>query len=168
MDILLILNAQNSFLSPTGSVYMGEKAEILKIRLIDYLSGYQGKRVFFRTSRAMQDTFFVGDSTHSIATTEDYHIVADLKEFATCFFDITRYNAFFKTTLESFLAVEKVKSVGIVGLETHTSVLLTAEELRNRDYEVTVIEPCVMSRDDHLHGCAISLMRNSLGVRINA
>lgn len=167
MDILFVLNAQNSFLSPVGSVYMGEKAEILKVRLIDYLSGYRGKRVFFRTVRAMQDAFFSGDKTHSVATTEDYHVVADLKEFATCFFDITRYNPFFKTTLESFLILEKIKSVGIVGLETHTNVLLTSEELRNRDYEVTVIEPCVMSRDDPMHGYAISIMRNSLGVRID-
>ena len=74
MNILFVMNPQNSFLSKDGSVYMGEKAEILKVRLVDYLSTYPGKKIFFREVHAMDDVFFSNDRTHSIATTLDCSI----------------------------------------------------------------------------------------------
>lgn len=166
MNILLLMNPQNSFLSKTGSVYMGEKAEILIIRLQDYLSKFTGKKVFFREKHAMQDEFFVTDRTHSVATTNDYKVHEFLNSYATVFVDKTRYCGFYNTELESFLKREQVKSVKMAGVETHTSILFTAEELRNRGYDVEVIEPCTMSRDDYMHDYAITLMRNALGIKI--
>ena len=163
-----MMNPQNSFLSKTGSVYMGEKAETLKIRLGDYLSTYSGKSLLFREVHAMEDSFFVGDKTHSIATTPDCTIYEGIKRTPGDFFDHTRYDAFHGTSLESHLKREKVTSVTLLGVETHTSILFTAESLRNRGYSVTVIEPCCMARDDFMHDCAISLMANFLGVRISS
>lgn len=165
MDVLLVMNPQNSFLSETGSVYMGERAEVLKIRLIDYFSRFTKKVIFFREKHALEDDFFITDKTHSITNTEDFLICNTLKKFANDIIDKTRYNAFYETPLERMLLQIKAKHIGIVGVETHSSVLFTAEELRNRLYEVTVIEPCIMSRDDYLHGYAITLMCH-LGVRI--
>jgi nicotinamidase-related amidase len=166
MDILLVMNPQNSFLTETGSVYMGEKAEILKVRLADFLSSFNGLKLFFREKHALEDKFFINDTTHSVVNTSDFTISDQLKKYASEFWDKTRYSAFFETNLENFLGQKRARHVGIVGVETHTSVLFTAEELRNRGYEVSVIEPCVMSRDDYLHGYAITLMKNFLGVRI--
>jgi len=162
------MNAQNSFLSQDGSVYMGEKAETLKVRLLDYISSYRGKVLFFREIHAMDDTFFVNEKTHSIATTTDCLIHNSLRGKTCNFFDHSRYDSFHGTSLEPHLKREKVTSVTMVGVETHTSVLFTAESLRNRDYPVKVIEPCCMSRDDYMHSCAVSLMANSLGVRIGS
>jgi nicotinamidase-related amidase len=162
------MNAQNSFLSEKGSVYMGEKAEILKHRILDYLSGFSGTKVFFREKHAMEDSFFINDKTHSLATTEDMLIHGSLNKYATHFYDKIRYSAFYNNTdIEPFLKRERVHNVGLMGVETHTSILFTAEELRNRGYEVTVIEPCSMSRDDHMHNYAVALMKNFLGVRIS-
>lgn len=166
MDILLVMNPQNSFLSETGSVYMGEKAEILKIRLIDLLSRFTKKVIYFREKHAIEDQFFISDKTHSITNTNDFFICDSLKKYASEIIDKTRYNAFFETPLERTLLQLKVKHVGIVGVETHSSVLFTAEELRNRLYEVTVIEPCVVSRESYLHSSSITLMCHFLGVRI--
>ena len=167
MDLLLIMNAQNSFLSEKGSVYMGEKADILKIRLADFLSSFKNPKVFIREKHATEDAFFVNDVTHSIATSEDFQIHESLRKYADKFYDKIRYSAFYgDVQLETFLKLQKVRTVGMVGVETHTSVLFTAEELRNRGYEVTLIEPCVMARDDYLHAYAITLMKNCLGVRI--
>lgn len=168
MDLIIVLNPQNSWFSPAGNVYMGEKAEILKIRIADYLSGFAGKKLFFREKHSVEDKFFVSEKTHSITTTEDFQIEASLKPYANFFYDKTRYSAFFKTDLDNFLKSEKIKHVGLMGVETHTSVLFTAEDLRNLGYDVTVVEPCTMSRDDYMHGCAISLMANFLGVYIGA
>lgn len=166
MDILLVMNPQNSFLSETGSVYMGERAEILKIRLNDLLSRFTKKIIYFREKHAIEDEFFVTDKTHSITNTSDFFICDSLKKFAGDVIDKTRYSAFYETPLERTLLQLKVKHVGIVGVETHSSVLFTAEELRNRLYEVTVIEPCVMSRENYLHSYSITLMCHFLGVRI--
>lgn len=166
MDVLLVMNPQNSFLSKSGRVYMGERAEILKVRLTDFLSKFLKTKIFFREKHALEDDFFISDQTHSIANTEDFLICETLKKYANLSLDKTRYNALFETKLEASLLQLKAKHIGIVGVETHTSVLFTAEELRNRNYEVTVVEPCVMSRDDFLHGYAITLMRHYLGVRI--
>ena len=166
MDILLILNAQNSYLKPSGSIYMGQKADILTVRLVDFLSGFKGMKIFFREKHAVEDKFFIGDLTHSIVNTEDFHIMEPLRKYADSVFDKTRYSAFYQTDFESFLKKQKVKDIGLIGVETHTSILFTAEELRNRNYEVTVIEPCTMSRDPFLSDYAISLMRNCLSVGI--
>lgn len=168
MEIILVMNPQNSFLSKTGTVYMGEKAEVLAVRLRDYLSGFNGKKVFFREKHSQQDDFFVNDKTHSLVTTKEFEVLDFLKPCADFFYDKTRYNAFYKTGLEAFLKREKVTSVKLAGVETHTSILFTAEGLRNRGYDVTVVEPCSMSRDDHMHAYAIALMTNFLGVRVAA
>lgn len=167
MDIILVMNPQNSFFSPTGSVFMREKAEILKIRLIDFLKGFSKTKIFLRETHAMEDTFFRSDKTHSIANEEDYQIHEALKQYADIIENKIRYSALYETHILSEIMKRKAKNIGIIGVETHTSVLFTAEELRNRNYEVTVIEPCVMARDDYLHGYAITLMRHYLGVKIS-
>lgn len=166
MDVLLVINPQNSFLSSQGSVYMGEKAEILRTRLVDYLQGIQKPKIFIREKHAVEDTFFIGDRTHSIVTTEDFQIHDSLKKYVNIVCDKTRYDALYKTDLETTLIKMKAHTIGLVGLETHTSILFTVEGLRNRGYEVSLIEPCTMSRDDYLHGCAITIMRQYLSVRI--
>ena len=59
MDVLLVMNPQNSFLSVLGHVYMGERAEILKVRLVEYLSRFTKKIIFFREKHALEDEFFI-------------------------------------------------------------------------------------------------------------
>ena len=168
MEIMLIMCPQNSFLHPQGTVYMGEKAETLKVRLIDYLSGFSGKRIFFRQKRAEADDFFVNDKTHSVVNTFDFHVLDDLKKYADIFYDITRYSGLYQSGLEIYLKKEQVQSVFVAGVETHTSVLFTVEELRNRGMNVTVLEPLTVSRDDYMHNAAVSLMTNVLGARLGS
>lgn len=166
LDVLLVMNPQNSFFDDQGSVYMGTKAEILKIRLIDLLCNFSKPKIFIREKHSPEDTFFVGDKTHSITTTTDYEVYGGLKKYANLYFDKIRYNALYNTQLEAYLKQKNVKRIGMVGVETHTSILFTAEELRNKDYDVTIIEPCIMSRDDYFHNYAINIMRCFLGVRV--
>jgi nicotinamidase-related amidase len=125
-------------------------------------------KVFIREKHATEDNFFVNDITHSIATTEDFQVHESLRKYADKYYDKIRYSAFYgDNQLEALLKLQKVRTVGVVGVETHTSVLFTVEELRNRGYDVTVVEPCTMSRNDYLHSYAITLMKNCLGVRID-
>lgn len=166
-DIAFVMCAQNSYLSTTGSAYMGERSDILKIRLADWLSDCGMKRVFFRESRSTQDSFYRGDTTHSIVTSDDFAICPELQKYADIVYDKTRFSAFFDTGLEIFIKREELRTAVILGMETHTSVLFSAEEFRNRNYEVRVVEPCTLSRDDFLHGWAIALMQNCLGIGIS-
>jgi len=166
MDILLVMNPQNSFFSHKGTVYMGEKAEILKVRLDDFLKSFSKTKIFLREAHAMEDDFFTADRTHSITNSEDFKIHSVLQKYADITENKTRYSALYETQIMDELVRRRVKHVGLVGVETHTSILFTAEELRNRNYEVSVVEPCTTSRDTYMHSYAITLMRHSLGVRI--
>ncbi len=103
MDTLFVMNPQNSFLSKEGRVYTGDKAEILKVRLIDLLSRFNKEIIFFREIHATEDKFFTTDKTHSVANTSDSFIHKDLKKFGQTTINKTRYNAFFGTALEDTL-----------------------------------------------------------------
>jgi nicotinamidase/pyrazinamidase len=168
MGTLFVMCPQNSFLDPTGSVYMGEKAEILKTRLQDYLPHSTDKKIFFREKHAESDEFFSSDKTHSIVNTPEFQIESSLQKYIDMLIDTTRYSGFYDTGLDSLLKREKISAVTVIGLETHTTVLFTVEELRNRGLKVSLIEPLLASRDDFLHNTAISLMINNLGVSLNA
>jgi nicotinamidase-related amidase len=166
MSIVLVMNAQNSFLKSSGSVYIGQKAEVLKIRMKDYLSSFSGKKYFCKEIHSISDNFFLGEKTHSVPSTPDVEIIDELKPFVNFVVEKYRYDAFYKTPLEAYLNVEKPDVVYIIGVETHTSVMFTAEELRNRGQNVRVVEPLLMSRDDCMHSFGISVMRNCLGVEV--
>lgn len=165
MEYLLVMCPQNSFFDPKGSVYLGEKAEILKVRLDNYLSSYHGRKIFFREKHLEADTFFSSDKTHSVVNSFDFNVYDSFKKYADIFYDKERYSGFYNTGFEVLLKKDRVTMVTIIGVETHTSILFTAEELRNRNIEVLLIEPLTMSRDDYMHNCAVSLMINSLGVK---
>ena len=147
---------------------MGEKAETLKVRLEDYLAGFSGKKIFFREKHGESDEFFSNDKTHSIVNSFDFNVYENFKKYADIFYDKTRYSGLYNTGFEIFLKKEKISTITIVGVETHTSVLFTAEEIRNRNIDVSIIEPLLASRDDFMHNNAITLMANYLGVRVHA
>jgi len=68
-------------------------------------------------------------------------------------------SAFFRTEFEAQLARRSVRRLTVVGLETHTSVLLTAADALSRGVEVVVPEPCVAAADPVGHAAALRLLR---------
>ena len=68
-------------------------------------------------------------------------------------------SAFFGTPLDETLRSQGIHRITLVGLETHTAVLLTAADAMARGYEVVVPEPCVCAYDADAHAAALSLMR---------
>ncbi len=68
-------------------------------------------------------------------------------------------SAFFGTSLDTALRRRGVRRVTLVGLETHTSVLLTAADAFSRGYEVVVPDPCVRAGNAEAHEAALSLLR---------
>ncbi|MFZ9888316.1 MAG: cysteine hydrolase family protein, partial [Myxococcota bacterium] len=68
-------------------------------------------------------------------------------------------SAFFRTNLDELLPRD-VRRLTLVGLETHTSVLLTAADAYARGYQVVAPEPCVVARDPSDHAFAMRLLRD--------
>lgn len=69
-----------------------------------------------------------------------------------------RPNAFFNTTLSDILNSLKVKTLTIVGMPLHTSVLLTAAAAIDHGFSIVVPETCVCSIDEHDHSAALRLV----------
>jgi nicotinamidase-related amidase len=68
-------------------------------------------------------------------------------------------SAFYGTDLDVQLQKRRIRRLTLVGLETHTSVLLTAADAMARGYEIVVPDPCVAARDAEAHKAALQLLR---------
>lgn len=168
-DLILACGIQNAYLHPEGSKYLGEQAEIIDTRLKSFFktSLNPGTIVYIvREVRQPDDSFFPEEKTQSLVGTRDIQVPEFYKSHTKLFINSMRYNALYRTPLESEIYKIKPERIFLVGFETHLFILFTAEELRNRGYSVTVIEPLVASRDEYLHAVGITLMRNFLSVEI--
>ena len=168
MDVVIGLSLQKSYLNKDGAQYLGESAEILKERLKDYFKLVDNRHTIFFTREIHQtdDSFYRGTRSHSIVGSSDIEIVECLKPYPKFMINTSRYSALFMSPLESELRKTGAKRVYLVGVETHTNVLFTAEELRNRGYDVTVYEHLVNSQDAYMHAAGINLLSNVLSVDV--
>lgn len=169
MEAVIACGLQKSYFHKSGTKYLGDKAEILKVRLVSYLRSLDRKKttVFLvREVHQPNDKFYLRTKTHSLVGTPDIEIPEAFKPYVKMVINTTRPNALYSTPLESELNKIKPRRVYVVGAETHTNVLFTAEELRNRGYEVKAYEALMMSEDDYLHALGITMLSNTLSVRI--
>jgi nicotinamidase-related amidase len=68
-------------------------------------------------------------------------------------------SAFFGTDLDEHLP-DSIRRLTLVGLDTATSILLTAGDAYARGYQVVVPEPCAASSDPADHEAAMHLIRD--------
>lgn len=68
-------------------------------------------------------------------------------------------SAFFETSLDDILP-DEVRRLTLVGVETHTSILLTAADAYARGFQVVVPEPCACATDPGDHALAMRLIRD--------
>jgi nicotinamidase-related amidase len=170
MNLVIGCGLQKSYFNPKGSRYLGEKADILDVRLKSYFKSLNLSEIMVYILREVHqpnDSFFSNKKSGSLIGSEDIEIPEFYKSYCKFVYNIIRYNAFYKTPLDSEVYKLKPEKVYIVGVETHSTVLFTAEEFRNREYNVTVIEPLVTSKEDYLHAVGITLLKNFLTVDIS-
>ena len=168
-DAVIVCGMQRAYFHKSGSMYFGDKSEILKIRLQDFLreKNSSGAAIFFiREVHQVNDKFFQNTKTYGLVGTEDIKIPEVFKPFAKLVINTARYSGFYRTALDSELNKIQPYKVHLVGMETHTTVLFTAEDLKNRDYDVVVHEPLVCSEDDFMHSLGINILSNVLSVEI--
>jgi nicotinamidase-related amidase len=168
-SIVLALSLQRSYFNPDGTRYLGERADILKIRLLDFFNSLPSDKVVYFTREIHQtnDSFYQSIKSHALVGSPDVEIVEAFKRFPKFMVNTTRYSAFYMTPLDSELRKYAPKTVILVGVETHTNILFTAEELRNRGYEVIVPEALVAAEDDYMHAAGINIMSNALSVQVD-
>jgi nicotinamidase-related amidase len=167
--VVLAFCLQKSYFSPKGSCFLGDKADILKTRIVDYLKTSKEKDstiYLIREVHSSYDKFFCSTKTHSVVGSYDTEIPEAFKPFTKIIINTSTYNALYKTVLESELNKIKPDKISMVGLQTHTNIMFTAEELRNRGYKISLIEPLASSEDDYLHGLGITILKNFLSVDI--
>jgi nicotinamidase-related amidase len=170
-NVVIACGMQRAYFHESGNFYLKEKAEVLKVRLIEYFKSLnRNDTIIFFTKEIHQtnDSFYRETKTYGIVGSQDIEIPEVFKPYSNFIVNVNRYNAFYKTALESELIKIKPAKVFVVGVETHTNVLFTAEELRNRDYDVTVYEALVASEDDFMHEAGINLMSNTISVMVNS
>ena len=167
-DVVIGMGLQRAYLHVSGSCYVGEHAEVLKVRIKEFLKTLPSQTVvmFTKEIHAASDTFFRRGKTHSVVGSDDIEILEVFKSFAKVMINVTRPDAFFKTPLESELHKRKPRKVTLIGVETHSNILFTASGLRSRDYEVVVPEALVWSADDYMHIAGINILSNVLSVDV--
>lgn len=168
-EIVVACGLQNAYLHPEGSKYMGEKAKVMDIRLKSYFKSTKNSTTMVYIIREVHqpdDKFFSNEKTSSTVGTKDIHVPEFYQSYAKILINSCRYNGLYSTLLESEIYKLKPEKIILIGFETHTHILFTAEEFRNRDYNVEVIEPLVASHDNYLHATGITLMKNFLSVDI--
>lgn len=168
-SVILACGLQKAFLDPKGSKYLGERSETLKVRLKSFFNTPLCSNSIIYLIREIHeqgDDFYQAQKAHSLVGSLDIEIPEIFKPHFKLIINSSRYSSFHQTPLESELHKIKPDKVTLVGFETHTSILFTAEELRNRGYNVSIFEPLVTSEDDYLHAAGITLLRNFLGVTI--
>lgn len=69
-------------------------------------------------------------------------------------------SAFFDTDLGAVLKAQRVRRLTLVGLETHTSVMLSAADAVARGLQVVVPEPCVCATNPEDHRFALRQIRD--------
>ena len=166
--VVIGLSLQKAYLDKKGNQYIGEQANTLKIRLKDYFKNLNKNNIIFFTREIhnTNDSFYRGNRSHTVVGSSDIEIIETLKPYPKFMINTSRYNALYMTPLESELKKTGFKRVYLVGVETHTNVLFTAEELRNRGYEVTVYEPLVSAQDSYMHAAGINILSNTLSVDV--
>lgn len=167
-DVVLALSLQRCYFHKEGSRYLGDRAETLKVRLADFFRTLPNNPVIFfsREIHQTNDSFFMKTQSYALVGTPDIEILEPFKPYPKFIINTTRYSALYRTPLESELSKIRPKTITLVGVETHTNVLYTAEELRNMNYEVIVPEPLVAAEEDYMHAAGISFLSNTLSVRV--
>lgn len=168
-NVVICLNMQINYFSSKGSACNIGKYKVVRDNVKQCLKDL-GKDVYdiiyTRDIRSPEDDFHGHQPTQCMVGTLDVNMVEGLPKSSNILIPTSRPSALFKTPIRNLLVRNDPTSVYLVGAETNSAVLFTASDLRNLGYNVKVVEPMTIARDDYAHNNAISLMADVLGVEI--
>ena len=169
---LVLMNTQYAYLMQKGRLYLGSSVDAYKSSLESSISWAKdnGWLVFCVVEvRSPEDEYFRNQKSACFVGSEDIRI-PDYIGLACGdrLIKSSRPDAVHVSPLAGLLKRAGAEVVAVCGVETQTAVMLTAHSLKSGYFptEVKVVEPLCLSRDSYLHGAAVSIMANSLGLEI--
>ena len=177
---LLVVDVQNDFVSPQGSVAQRGEDVSAAVTIIPRLIR------LIEEARRIALTIIYVKTTHSEWTDSPSWIYRKSQEKAltTCgegswgaeFYDGIsprpdervvikhRYSAFINTDLNTVLKAKGIESVLVTGVATNVCVETTARDAYMYDYYVTMVEDCVAAYDARLHESTLENIRSHFGL----
>jgi len=171
---LLIIDMQRYFAQKSGRAYLpAADAIIPRIRaLLDAFRrrglpiiftrhGHKGQADLGIMGKFWGDFIKFGES--------DWEIIDDLKPRVNeAIVDKTRYDAFFRTQLDSILQSLGVSQLVITGVMTHLCCETTARSAFARDYEVYLAADATASNREEFHVGTLRALANGFGIVVKS
>lgn len=154
--IVIVVDVQNDFLHPKGSLYIGEEARkiIPNIRNLTVKAESNGVPVVYTQDWHTEDSSeFKVWPKHCIGGSWGAEIVDELKpKPGNLKVRKETYDAFYKTGLDSLLSAFKPRNLVVSGVVSNICVLHTAGSAALRGYRIYVPVDCVaaLNRFDQL------------------
>ncbi len=173
MRALILVDLQNDFVKPNGSLYFAGAEKVIAPALSHLERNLKDGSVIITTQdwHEPDDPEFKLWPSHCIRDTEGAKLILEIEERLAGYpkhhaVKKNRYSAFFKTDLEEKLKEFGISEVEVCGVVTHICVMFTVEELRNRGLKVKVFKDAVASYDRQLHEFALRMMSEILGAEV--
>ena len=167
---VLVIDMLIDFLSPSGSLYVGDEAAGVVFPISELLKKERAsgaKVIYICDHHTPEDAEFKMFPAHCIAGTAGAEIIPELKPRQE---DVIiykrRYSAFSGTELDITLREYQITKLLLVGVCTNICVLYTAADARNLNYSVSVPKECVASFNPAAHEFALGEMGRTLGVEV--
>lgn len=156
---LIVVDMQNDFVDPKGTIYCGpqsRKAITFVVGRVEYYLKKEETIIF------LQDTHQFGDKAlhlfgnHCIEGTWGHKIIPELESFVTEYnvyvIQKCKFSGFYNTGLYGIFLDLGVEDTEIVGVFTSMCVFETAIDAADRDYNVSILRKGVADTndDDHL------------------
>jgi nicotinamidase-related amidase len=171
MKAVIVVDMVRGFLEPGRALYGGDACRAIIPVVRTYLDRERARDsllVFLADTHDPDDPEFRMFAPHCVRGTDEVEVIPELADLAAAAIVVPkrRYSGFFDTPLDVILRDRDVSDVAVVGVMTDICVLHTTADLRNRDYDTTVVTDCVASFDPEAHEFALGHMRTILGARL--
>jgi len=168
---VIVVDMLRGFLEPGHNLYGGDACRAIIPTLRAYLEAERGAGallVFLADTHDADDLEFRMFPPHCIRGTDEVEVIPELADLADAAIVVPkrRYSGFFDTPLDVILRDRDVTEVAMTGVMTDICVLHTTADLRNRDYDTTIVTDCVASFDQEAHDFALRHMHTVLGARL--
>jgi len=166
--MVIIVDALRGFLEPEFPLYCGYHAREIIPKIKQLLDSTDEPLIFVRDEHTKDDPEFEIFPEHCLRHSKEAQIIPELAHFDGTFVSKKTINAFWLTSLSSFVADHKPKTITVVGVCTDICVLYTVAGLRLRGYHVIVPSACVTSFDQEMHEFGLKHMGKVLGATITS
>ncbi len=170
-NALIVVDMLRGFCEEGYPLYCGEDSRniipFIKQK-IEQANAKGDKVIFVCDNHEEGDPEFTRWPVHCLKGTPEAEIIPELSSVApeSVVIPKQRFSGFYNTNLDQIIENLKPERVELVGVCTNICVYFTAEELRNRDYAVTVYRDGVASFDREAHENALKQMDEILGVEV--